>query len=124
MVAPGDPELAVDLTRRAASVAHDGEAIFGAQVLAAMEAQAFVESYIDKLIDVGVSLIPKDSTIYRMIADLCERHTAKPDLHKTFAKIQATYVYDQFGGNVHIVPNHALIILGLLYSNDEFHTAM
>jgi hypothetical protein len=40
MVAPGDPELAADLARRAAGVSHDGEAIYGAQVLAAMEAAA------------------------------------------------------------------------------------
>ena len=38
MVVPGDPELAADLARRAASVSHDGEAIYGAQVVAAMEA--------------------------------------------------------------------------------------
>ena len=47
MVAPGDPELAADLARRAASVSHDGEAIYGAQVIAAMEAQAFVEQDIN-----------------------------------------------------------------------------
>ena len=45
MVAPGNPELAVDLAKRAASVSHDGEAIYAAQVLAAMESQAFVESH-------------------------------------------------------------------------------
>ena len=44
MVVPGEPELAADLAKRAASVSHDGEAIFGAQVIAAMEAQAFVEN--------------------------------------------------------------------------------
>jgi ADP-ribosylglycohydrolase len=44
LVAPGDPELAADLARRAASVSHDGAAIHGAQLLAAMEAAAFVES--------------------------------------------------------------------------------
>src|SRR5438105_7424938 len=70
MVAPGDPELAADLARRAASVSHDGEAIYGAQVLAAMEAQAFVEQDIDKLIDTGVSVIPRTSVIYRMIGDI------------------------------------------------------
>ena len=63
MVAPGDPALAADLARRAGSVSHDGEAIYGAQVLAAMEAQAFVEQDIDKLIDCGVSFITKDSVI-------------------------------------------------------------
>jgi len=56
MVAPGDPELAVDLARRAASVSHDGEAIYGAQVIAAMEAQAFVEPDLHKLIDVACVL--------------------------------------------------------------------
>src|SRR5215204_3843618 len=63
MVAPGDPELAADLAQRAASVSHDGEAIYGAQTVAAMEAQAFVESDINNLIDTAVSLIPKDSVI-------------------------------------------------------------
>ena len=72
MVAPGDPELAADLARRAGSVSHDGEAIYGAQVLAAMEAQAFVESDIDTLIDTGISFIPKDSVIYHMIGDIRE----------------------------------------------------
>ena len=37
-----------------------------------MEAQAFVESDIDKLIDTGVRFIPHDSIIYRMIDDLRE----------------------------------------------------
>jgi hypothetical protein len=32
LVAPGDPELAADLARRAASVSHDGAAIHGAQL--------------------------------------------------------------------------------------------
>src|SRR5207247_2348459 len=61
MVAPGDPELAADLACRAGSVSHDGEALCGAQVIAAMEAQAFVESNIDKLIDTAVRFIPRDS---------------------------------------------------------------
>ncbi len=53
MIAPGDPELAADLARRAASVSHDGVAIHGAQVVAAMEAQAFVEPDLDRLLDAG-----------------------------------------------------------------------
>src|SRR5919202_1482845 len=61
MVAPGDPELAADLARRAASVSHDGEAIYGAQVVAAMEAAAFVEPDIGRLIETGLSFIPRDS---------------------------------------------------------------
>ena len=124
MVAPGDPELAVDFACRAASVSHDGEAILGAQVIAAMESLAFVESDVDKLIDCAVSLIPNDSVIYRMIGDIREWHAAEPDWHKTRGRIAGLYNYENYGGNCHMVPNHALIILGLLYGHDDFQEAM
>jgi ADP-ribosylglycohydrolase len=124
MVAPGNPELATDMAKRAASVSHDGEAIYASQVLAAMEAQAFVESDIDKLLDVGVSFIPKDSVIYRMIADIREWHAAEPDWHKGREKIAGLYNYENYGGNCHMVPNHGLIILGLLYGDSDFNKSM
>jgi ADP-ribosylglycohydrolase len=124
MVSPGDPELAADLARRAASVSHDGEAIYGAQVVAAMEAQAFVESDIDKLIDTGVSFIPEDSIIYRMIADIREWHDQEPDWRKTRQRIAERYGYDTYGGNCHMVPNHALIIHSLLYGGGDFQKSL
>ena len=124
LVAPGDPELAADLARRAASVSHDGEAIYGAQVVAAMEAQAFVEPDINKLIDTAVSLIPKDSIIYRLIADLRAWHAQEKDWRKTREKIAGTYGYDKYGGNCHMVPNHALIIHALLHGEDDFQKTL
>lgn len=124
MVAPGDPELAADLARRAASVSHDGEAIYGAQVLAAMEAQAFVERDLNVLIDTAVGFIPKDSIIYRMINDIREWHAEFPDWRQTRDQIVANYGYDRYGGNCHMVPNHALIHLGLLYGDDDFQKSL
>lgn len=124
LVAPGDPEFAADLARRFASVSHDGEAIYGAQVVAAMEAQAFVETDIQKLIDVGVSFIPRDSVIYRLIADLREWRAAESDWRKTREKIVANYGYDKFGGGCHMVPNHALIIHALLYGDGDFQKSL
>lgn len=124
MVAPGDPALAADLARRAASVSHDGEAIYGAQVVAAMEAQAFVESDINKLIDTAVGLIPKQSLIYRLISDLREWHAKEPDWRKTRQQIEAHYGYDKYGGNCHMVPNHALIIHALLHGDDDFQKSL
>lgn len=124
MVAPGNPELAADLAKRAASVSHDGEAIYASQVLAAMEAQAFVESDINKLLDVGVSFISKDSVIYRMISDIRQWHAVEPDWHKGREKIAGLYNYENYGGNCHMVPNHGLIILGLLYGDSDFNKSM
>lgn len=120
MVAPGDPELAADLARRAASVSHDGEAIYGAQVVAAMEAQAFVEADLNKLLDTAVGLIPHNLLIYRLISDIREWHAKEPDWRKTRDQIAAHYGYDKYGGNCHMVPNHALIIHALLHGADDF----
>ncbi len=124
MIAPGDPALAADFARRASSVSHDGEAIYGAQVMAAMEAQAFLEHDLNKLIDVGVSFIPKDSVIYSMIADIREWHSEVNDWRKGRELLAGKYGYDKYGGNCHMVPNHGLIILSLLYGADDFQKSL
>jgi len=124
MVSPGDPEQAADLARRAASVSHDGEAIYGAQVVAALEAQAFVESDFNRLLDTAVALIPKDSILFRMIADIRAWHAAEKDWHKTRAQIAAHYGYDKYGGNCHMIPNHALIIHALLHGEGDFQKSL
>ncbi len=124
LISPGDPEQAARLAVEASKVSHDGEAIWGAVVVAAMEAQAFVESDINKLIDTGISFIPRDSIIYRMINELRDWHAGEPDWRKTREKIAAKYGYDKYGGNCHMVPNHALIIHSLLYGDDDFQKSL
>jgi ADP-ribosylglycohydrolase len=124
MAAPGDPALAADLARRAASVSHDGEAIYGAQVVAAIEAAAFVESDIQKLLDTALAFIPADSIIARMIADIREWHNAESDWRKTRAKIAHAYGYHKYGGGCHMVPNHALIIHALLHGEGDFSKSL
>ena len=124
MISPGDPEQAADLARRAASVSHDGVAIHGAQVVAAIEAQAFVEPDIDALLDVGVSVIPADSLIRRLIDDVRDWRGKYESWYECYYRIAANYGYDKYGGNCHMVPNHALIIMALLYSDDRFSEAL
>jgi ADP-ribosylglycohydrolase len=124
MVAPGDPALAADLARRAASVSHDGEAIYGAQVIAAMEAQAFVERNLDELLDTATELIPNTSLIYALINDLRTWHAADNDWRATRGQIAAKYGYDKYGGNCHIIPNHALVIHALLHGEDDFQKSL
>jgi len=124
MVCPGDPERAADFARRAASVSHDGEAIYGAQVWAAMEAQAFVEPSIDALLSTALRFIPPDSVINRLIHDVRGWVVQDEDWRKTRERIVATYGYDSYGGNCHIVPNHAVMLLGLLYGENDFQRSL
>lgn len=124
MVSPGNPQQAADLAKKAGSVSHDGEAVYAAQVLAAMEAEAYVNQDIDHLLDIGVSFIPKDSIIFRLIANLRNWAASDDDWHKTRQRIVENYGYDKYVGGCHIVPNHALIILGLLYGQGDFQKTL
>ena len=124
LVAPGQPRLAAKLAEAAGSVSHDGEAVHAAKLIAAMEAEAFLSSDIEHLIDVGLSVIPGNSLIARLIADVRAWSLEFPDWRDARQKIEDHYGYDKFPGNCHVVPNHALIILALIYSRGDFHRAM
>ena len=124
LVSPGNPRLAVELAQKAASVSHDGEAIYAARLLAAMEAQAFIEPRIDQLIETGLSYIPPDCVITRLVDDVRDWNHTDGNWRVTRERIEKRYGYDKFPGNCHIIPNHAIIILSLLYSEDDFSRAL
>ncbi len=126
MVSPGNPEQAAYLADQAGRVSHDGEAVHAAKLLAAMEAQAFVERDVQKLIDTGLAFVPKDALIRRVVNDVRDWHAGDncDDWERTRALIAERYGYDKFLGNCHVVPNHALIILATLYGQNSFQEAM
>ena len=121
MLFPGEPDRAADFARRAASVSHDGAGVEGAQIVAALEALAFVEDGVDALIDGALEFVSGDGVIHRLITDVREWHAEDPyDWRSTFARIQQRYGYDTYGGNCHMVPNHGLIVMSLLHSDGDF----
>ncbi|SCE65801.1 ADP-ribosylglycohydrolase [Micromonospora coriariae] len=124
MTRPGDPEAAADLAERAARVSHDGESIHAARVVAALVAGAFTETDMERLLDTAVALIPKDSLIHRVIADVREWTAADADWKTTRARIDARYGYESYGGNCHVVPNHATVIHAVARSGGAFLPAM
>ena len=123
LVAPDQPELAAKLAEQAAKVSHDGESVHAAMLWAAMEAEAFSCSDIDHLVDTGLRFIPADSLIARLIADVRGWHKENPDWRTTRQLIEDHYGYDKHPGNCHVVPNHALMIMAVLYSPDDFQRA-
>ena len=123
MVAPGQPQLAAQLAEKAGSVSHDGESVHAAMLWAAMEAEAFKSSDIDHLLDVGLSVIPAECLIAKLIADIRAWHRQHPDWLTTRQLIEDQYGYSKYPGNCHVVPNHALMIMAVLYAPDDFQRA-
>lgn len=120
MVAPGDPDLAVRLAGEAARVSHDGEAVIAAQLLAAMESLAFIQSDLNEILDASLKFIPADSLVKRVVDDVRDWHAAEPDWRKAREKLAERYGYHLYPGVCHVIPNHALIHLALLYGGDDF----
>ena len=124
MVSPDDPDQAAKLATEAARVSHDGEAVYGAVVLAVMESLAFTESDTNRLLDRALGYIPTDSIIKQLIDDVRNWHAQESDWRVTREKLESVYGYDKYGGNCHMIPNHGLIIHSLLHGEDDFSETM
>jgi ADP-ribosylglycohydrolase len=123
IVAPGNPSLAARLAEQAAKVSHDGTAVDAAKLWAAMEAEAFVSRDVERLIDIGLEHIPASSPIAKLVADIRQWRRQYSDWRDTRQAIEARYGYDKYPGNCHVVPNHALMIMTLLYEPADFSRA-
>lgn len=119
LVAPGDPALAASFAQAAAQVSHDGAAVHASMLLAAMLAAGFAEQNIQRLIEIGLTHVPSDSAIRRLADDVRDWHARYDDWHETRERLEANYGPDKYPG-VHILPNHGVVLMGLLYSGGDF----
>lgn len=123
MVAPGDPQRAVAMAENAARVSHDGEAVHAAKVVAAMVSAAFIEKDMFRLLDIGVDFIPEDCLIAQVHRDVRLWSGQDQDWRRTYERIADEYGYQRYGGNCHVIPNHALMVMAWSYAPDNFHAA-
>ncbi len=91
---------------------------------AAMEAEAFVSKDVDHLLDTGLKFVPADSAIAELIRDIRVWAREDGDWMATRQRIEDVYGYDKFGGVCHVIPNHGIMVLALLYGGHSFHEAM
>ncbi|KAK8017136.1 ADP-ribosylglycohydrolase [Apiospora marii] len=124
MLSPGNPSQAARLAENAARVSHDGEAVHAAKLWAAMEAEAFVSDDVDHLLDTGLTFIPSDCLIVRLVGDVRQWVEENGDWHKTRQRIDNAYGYHKFEGECHVIPNHGIMIMAVLYARGNFHQAM
>ena len=59
-----------------------------------------------------------------MIADLRELRAKEPDWREARDLLEAQLRLRKYGGNCHMVPNHGLIVLSLLYGDDDFQKTL
>lgn len=121
LVSPGNPAQAARFAREAASVTHDGNAVYGGIFVAVCISCAFEEQDIHKIIETGLSYIPEDCEYARVVRAVTAFHRMHPESwRECFRYIFENYGYDRYPGVCHIIPNIAVMILALLYGEGDF----
>ncbi|SCP97249.1 ADP-ribosylglycohydrolase family protein [Anaerobium acetethylicum] len=123
MACPNNPDMAVDLVRKAASVSHGGLALDAACHLAALEAMAFEEKDIDVLLDRAQKYI-KNEELIRIIADVRRICSEEKDWRRVRDYLNPKYGYDVYPGCCHMVPNHAMVIASIILGGDDFQKSI
>ena len=122
MVNPGNPERACEMARKAASVSHDGVAVDAAVYLAAMEAMAFEEKDIDKLLDKGLAYIDNEE-FKSLIDELREKCAKASDWYEVRQWIADEHGYDKYPGNCPMITNHLTLLMAFIMGGDDFQKA-
>lgn len=123
MVNPNDPALAAKMAREAASVSHGGIAVEAAVYLAAMEAMAFSERDLNKLMDEGLKYVEGDE-LPQVVAAIREQCAKTDDWHAVRQWIADNHGYDKYPGNCPMVTNHMVVLMALIMAGDDFHRSI
>jgi hypothetical protein len=121
LVCPGNPDLAASYAEKAAGATHGGNGVYGGIFVAACIAHAFEERKIRAVIEKGLSYIPADCEYTKVVRAVMDFHAKNPqNWRDCFSYIHDNWGYDRYPGNCHIIPNIAVMILGLLYGEGNF----
>ena len=123
MTNPGDPERAVALARAAASVSHDGLAVDAACLIAGVEALAYEEVDLERLLEAGLNAVssPMLSRLVEQVVACC---AATDDWRSVRDWIEREHGYDKYPGNSPVATNHASIIMSLIMAGGSFQRSL
>ncbi len=117
-LAPGRPDIAIELAYRDAVIAHTTEGVYGALFVAAMTAAAFVVSDPRQLIDIGRCFVPPRSQFAQIVRQTLDWCRTLPDW---------THVADRIASElghryhwIHVFPNAAIVMTALWFGAGDF----
>jgi hypothetical protein len=131
LIAPGMPNLTVELGEKFGSIMNYGDGIYGGQFMGAMYAEAFFEDDMEKLVEIGLAHIPKGSQYHECISDVLQWYRKYPDdWEKTWKLVSEKYhSTDQYGRfrcvddlsrfNIDAKFNGAWVVVGMLYGEGD-----
>jgi hypothetical protein len=130
LIAPGIPQVAVDLGDKFGHLMSYGDGVYGGQFVACMYTEAFFESDPEQIIRAALKCIPQQSAYAAAIRDVLDWHEQHPDdFEETWSLIEAKYQDDvdnrrcsslsSTALNIDVKINGAYVVMGLLYGKGD-----
>lgn len=119
-ISAGDPHLAARLAKKMSSVTHDGDGVWGGVFIAVCIALAYHENDCRTIIEQALAFIPEASGYARMVRAVLAAADTGLTQPECRAWIQQEYSYDRYPGVCHILPNSAIMIMAMLYGENDF----
>lgn len=124
-VAGYNPETAKKLASMASSVTHDLDGIEGGIFVAVAICLAMQYTDIHEVVLDALEFIDTNSHYYKVMHDIINFYNINPDDYKLcFKYIKDNYGYDKYPGVCHIIPNACLMIMAMMYGNNDFDATM
>lgn len=117
MISIGNASLAMEYAEKDATLDHDTESVWAEQMLAAIEAEAFFENDLNRLIEFGLNNIPQESGLYK-----CIRFVQQKYLEGATWTEARQMLLEQFGhpDASKAVQNLGITMLALIYGELDF----
>lgn len=120
-VRPGDPAAAAELAWRDGRLSHVENGLYAEMLVAALIAEAFVESDPSALVERALGVIPSDSRL----AEAVRWAAALPGSSRDWEEV-LDLLHERFGHYhwVHAINNCALVVAALVHAGGDFDTAI
>jgi hypothetical protein len=122
---PGMPHSASVIADKIGHIMNYGDGVYGGVFVAALYAEAYFESDIQKIIEKALQSIPSESDYYKVIRDVLALHKHYPaDWHSSWKELQDKWGEVDICGagspfNIDAKLNGAYIVMGLLYGEGD-----
>ena len=119
-VSAGNPEIACDLAAKMSSVTHDGDGIEGGKFVAACIALAFNETDARIVIEKALTYLDPQSDYVACVKDVLSMKDSGLSMEECKRVIFDKYSYANYPGVCHIIPNTAIMIMSMIYGENDY----
>lgn len=122
---PGMIQNCIEISEKVGHIMNYGDGVYGGTFVSAMQSAAFFENDIEKIVETGLTAIPKESNYSKIISDVLLLHKHYPndwkaawkELDDKWSEIDVSGASIDF--NFDATLNGAYIIMGLLYGEGD-----